>query len=299
VQSREWESRLGTVGQKGANGDIFRVLTEAERLRAEVDADHARQRSQIMALQDEISELLERMLAGRATPTTQIDQIPDPKMGGRFVNVLLRLARREIAQIRTRHADMLPDVTVGGLRRRGVRIRAIYPVTVLGHASAARQLRVDQAEGTEVRIVPRPPTEMTILDRRVAVITTREVDSVVDNSWVVRGEAILQPLSALFDTYWQLAREPPKAVTGQKTPGANGPTQDDRLLLDLLSQGLKDEAMAHHLGVSVRTVRRRISDLMHRLGACSRFQIGVLAERRGWLEPVCRTDEDFPAAFSV
>ena len=55
------------------------------------------------------------------------------------------------------------------------------------------------------------------------------------------------------------------------------------LLLTLLGDGLKDEAVARALGVSVRTVRRMVAELMHRLDARSRFQAALLAQRRGWL----------------
>ncbi len=61
------------------------------------------------------------------------------------------------------------------------------------------------------------------------------------------------------------------------------PSDSERLLLRLLSLGAKDEAAARHLGVSVRTVRRMIADLMRRMDARSRFQAGILAAERGWL----------------
>ena len=47
--------------------------------------------------------------------------------------------------------------------------------------------------------------------------------------------------------------------------------------------GLKDEAAARQLGVSLRTVHRRTSVLMAELDARTRFQAGLLAARRGWL----------------
>jgi DNA-binding NarL/FixJ family response regulator len=61
------------------------------------------------------------------------------------------------------------------------------------------------------------------------------------------------------------------------------PTASELLLLRLLADGSKDEAAARALGVSVRTVRRMVADLMRRLDARSRFQAGILAQRRGWL----------------
>jgi len=58
---------------------------------------------------------------------------------------------------------------------------------------------------------------------------------------------------------------------------------EDRALLQLLNAGLKDEAIARQLDMSQRTLRRRVADLTHRLGATSRFQTGTQAMRRGWV----------------
>jgi DNA-binding NarL/FixJ family response regulator len=57
----------------------------------------------------------------------------------------------------------------------------------------------------------------------------------------------------------------------------------EKELLSLLSSGSTDESAAARLGVSVRTVRRMVADIMNRLGARSRFQAGVKAADRGWL----------------
>jgi DNA-binding NarL/FixJ family response regulator len=47
--------------------------------------------------------------------------------------------------------------------------------------------------------------------------------------------------------------------------------------------GAKDETIARQLGVSLRTVRRRVAELMDELGASTRFQAGMEAVRRGLL----------------
>jgi len=54
--------------------------------------------------------------------------------------------------------------------------------------------------------------------------------------------------------------------------------------LALLASGLKDEAIARQLDVHVHTARRRITGLLERLDATTRFQAGMQASRRGWLE---------------
>jgi DNA-binding NarL/FixJ family response regulator len=55
------------------------------------------------------------------------------------------------------------------------------------------------------------------------------------------------------------------------------------LLVMLLSQGHTDDSAAKRLGVSERTCRRMMADMMERLGARSRFEAGLLAAREGWL----------------
>ncbi|MDJ0386171.1 hypothetical protein [Streptomyces sp. G-G2] len=46
---------------------------------------------------------------------------------------------------------------------------------------------------------------------------------------------------------------------------------------------MTDEAAARRLGVSQRSVRRRMSALMERLHASSRFEAGLKAAQQGWL----------------
>ncbi|MEZ5193006.1 MAG: hypothetical protein R2734_11170 [Nocardioides sp.] len=47
---------------------------------------------------------------------------------------------------------------------------------------------------------------------------------------------------------------------------------------------MTDEALARRLEVSPRTVRRIMAEVMSELGAASRFQAGVEAARRAWLD---------------
>ncbi|WP_162952712.1 response regulator transcription factor [Streptomyces hundungensis] len=57
----------------------------------------------------------------------------------------------------------------------------------------------------------------------------------------------------------------------------------DREILRLMAAGLKDRAVARALGISERTVIRRIQELMTTLDATTRFQAGVRAHDAGWL----------------
>lgn len=61
------------------------------------------------------------------------------------------------------------------------------------------------------------------------------------------------------------------------------PTAATRRLLRLMRTGAIDETIARELGISLRTVHRRITRLQNLLGARSRFQLGVIACERGWV----------------
>jgi DNA-binding NarL/FixJ family response regulator len=61
-------------------------------------------------------------------------------------------------------------------------------------------------------------------------------------------------------------------------------TRQERALLALLATGATDEAAASRLGLSSRTVRRRLRAAMDKLGATSRFQAGYLAGTQDLIE---------------
>lgn len=61
------------------------------------------------------------------------------------------------------------------------------------------------------------------------------------------------------------------------------PTAATQRLLRLMRTGATDRAIARELGVSLRTLHRRIARLQSLLGVQSRFQLGVLAAELEWL----------------
>ena len=69
---------------------------------------------------------------------------------------------------------------------------------------------------------------------------------------------------------------------GEHDRPADDASVDHRTLIVLLAQGLTDEAIGRRLGISSRTVRRRVAEIVHSLGAKSRFQAGVRAAQAGW-----------------
>ncbi|MFF5768417.1 helix-turn-helix domain-containing protein [Streptomyces tanashiensis] len=60
-------------------------------------------------------------------------------------------------------------------------------------------------------------------------------------------------------------------------------TEETGHLLALMATGATDRAIARMLGVSERTVLRRITRVQQQLGAQSRFQLGLLVHGLQWL----------------
>ena len=69
------------------------------------------------------------------------------------------------------------------------------------------------------------------------------------------------------------------------------PTDDELALLRLLSRGFTDEVVAQKLGLTGRTLRRRLRSAMDKLEASSRFEAGFKLARSGWLEAGPASDE--------
>ncbi|MPY48635.1 helix-turn-helix transcriptional regulator [Streptomyces acidicola] len=163
------------------------------------------------------------------------------------------------------------------LLSRGVAYRAIYAAAaledpdVLSHAWKMAEL------GEQARVLPSVPVKLLVIDGSRAMLPLTASAAGGYCAVVVRHSAVTEALQRLFDLAWQ-----------QATPLGQGSddgelSEAERALTRLLAAGMKDEAVARHLGVSLRTLRRRTSELQERLGAASRFQLGMRAAQRGWV----------------
>jgi DNA-binding CsgD family transcriptional regulator len=167
---------------------------------------------------------------------------------------------------------------------RGVRSRFIHGRDNLTLSGTIGRIEHDLAHGEEVRILPHAPMKIILSDDQAGLIPLVATPQVLDSCILVRPSALLDALSALFETLWQQAQQ-------YVTDGLTGPdvagdlSEDERRILSLLAVGLSDEAIARQLGIGLRTVQRRVQALLVRLGAGSRFQAGVLAAGRGWWRP--------------
>ena len=167
--------------------------------------------------------------------------------------------------------DWLRDMVAAGRRS-----RAIYPARVLEEAPAAIRRRAEAGE--HVRILAEVPCRLVITGTAAALMS-EDFGVPTERRLVIRQPGLVEALTLMFEGLWEKAMSVPGLDAQPYADGAS----DRRLLVAELAAGAKDEQIARALGLSVRTVRRRVADLMDELGADSRFQAGVEAVRRGWI----------------
>jgi DNA-binding NarL/FixJ family response regulator len=166
------------------------------------------------------------------------------------------------------------DDTVRALLRRRIAVRGIYAPESLEQPGALDEAHDAARAGEQSRVHPSVPMKLAIADRELALLPMA-VDDMIDNAIAIHPSALLDALVQLFELLWQSAipivSEAPAEVA-------------DQPLLTLLAGGVKDDAIARQLTISPRTVSRRVAELLDVLHARTRFQAGIQAARRGWIE---------------
>ena len=164
---------------------------------------------------------------------------------------------------------------------RGVACRVIYEPAALELPGRLPHLRRLADLGEQARVAPQLPLKMLICDRKRAMLPLASAGDATESVVLVGPSALLGGLVEIFEAYWQ--RSTPLWSAGRREVGGTGLSEEEYEVLQLLATGLKDEAIARQVGISMRTARRRISSLVATLGVGTRFQAGVEAARRGLL----------------
>ena len=273
--------RFAAVGLVHLDGELVKAQPPADILGQLIAGETERmqrEREEIDALRNLLPSLITEHMAASQSRGGAVDV---HAADGDVVGLIRSLANESSGELMWFRPDQwrLPvggevDEVVREQIASGRRSRAIYPARILEEAPQA--LRARAAAGEQVRIVAVVPARISILGT-TALISDRW-DSNTGRRLVVREHGLVGALTALFENVWDRGM----AVPGMD-PGVEDPGGQRRLLLHQLARGAKDEHVARTLGVSLRTVRRRIAEVMEELGAESRFQAGAEAVRRGWL----------------
>ncbi|GAA1498439.1 helix-turn-helix transcriptional regulator [Paeniglutamicibacter kerguelensis] len=157
---------------------------------------------------------------------------------------------------------------------RGVNYRVVYDPSAFKRESGVPMRPGSPAlPGSSARVSSIVPARLVIRDGEESLIF-----SAADRSGGVLGARIHSPwfaalLNDTFETVWGSALPLPTERVAT-SPRLSGEEQE---ILRLLATGLTDESIARFLGVSLRTVQRKVQAIQRSFGATSRFQLGAMS----------------------
>ena len=149
---------------------------------------------------------------------------------------------------------------------------------------ARRIIQACADAGEQARLLPAVPMKMKLADQTTAMLPLTPTGTA--GALVIRAPVIITALREYFEMLWDRATplKPQRpAAPGDRLPPAQ------QAVLELMAEGLHDDAIARRAGISITTVRRHIAAIMSRLG---RLQ-PVRRRRRGPAQGMDRVDRRY------
>lgn len=238
----------------------------------------------------ELEALTEQYRGGAAqrTVTDVIDVVTGPEAVAQRFAQLQRSARSQVdVLVRSGVAVVSAEENTSEEEHassRGVTFRVVMERGVLEAPGVYRNAQEAIARGEQVRVVDQLPLRLIIADRGLGLIPLASADAEHQGpvgALLVHPSGLLDALLALFDQTWAAAR----SLDSKGTDAAvrDGLDTADLQVLTLLLSGLTDQAVGSQLGLSLRTVQRRVATLMDSCGVHTRIQLGQQAQLRGWV----------------
>ncbi|MFD7714831.1 helix-turn-helix domain-containing protein [Streptomyces sp. NPDC059814] len=203
---------------------------------------------------------------------------------------LQRGAQRELLVFLVGEPTAVPredtDTSESSALDRGVDFRVVADKDYLTGHEVVRDVRQAVAAGLVLRMAGSLPLKMVISDRERAMVPLDMTESGGEPSAiVVHPSGLLTALVHLFEREWAQGRPMFTPGTGAREEPAGDlvPTGEELEVLALLLAGFSDRRAASELGLSIRTVERRVRRLMDLSGVESRLQLGWHAARVGWV----------------
>ncbi|GAA3061693.1 MULTISPECIES: helix-turn-helix transcriptional regulator [Actinomycetes] len=273
-------AELAAAGLLGESGDegVWLLNDPRQVLRA-VARRHRRQAEAVLHLEHQLGSLWDR-------PTESGTEIVEVLHGRSAVTQVADSSQLAVRhEVRSLDRGPYSPSTAGEMcpiqrqmLPRGIRYRTVYGEDAAAAPDIRRAIGESVDLGEEARVHAAVPMRLRLMDDDLGLIVLNEEERVT--GVVVHPSPLLDALIGLFDSIW--ATSVPLGVADD-IPHLDDVDGQTRQLLRLMASGLTDEHMARELGISRRTLSRRVQDLLERTGARTRFQLGVQAARRGWL----------------
>ncbi|MFC9604651.1 MULTISPECIES: helix-turn-helix transcriptional regulator [Streptomyces] len=165
--------------------------------------------------------------------------------------------------------------------RRGVRIRNVVLAAALDDLPTREYLRELVKRGAQIRVAENITERILVYDGRTALVPV-DPQNTARGALLAHKSGLVSNIIALFEKIWTQADDL-LTVTKEASDAVGGLSEiEQQVLISMCTVG-KDEAGARELGISVRTYRRHVADLLQSLGAASRAQGALLARERGWI----------------
>jgi sugar-specific transcriptional regulator TrmB len=167
---------------------------------------------------------------------------------------------------------------------RGVDYRVVYERSLLTEPGMMAGTAAGIERGEQARVLPAIPVRLAVADRTSAVLTltTTLAPGQEPTAAIIHDSALIEVLVAFFEQLWERAT-PLERVSETELVHRDGwPLRldpDDRYLLSLLVSGIPDKAIASQMGVSTRTVQRRVSTLMESMKGETRVELAYVVGR--------------------
>lgn len=194
---------------------------------------------------------------------------------GQFVEAAQRLVADAESEVLSWNVGLL-QLAGAALPSGHVHLRTVYDTEFLHRAGGAALLRSARAAGEELRIADELAGSMLITDS-TAVLLPLGVRA--SGALTITSPLVVNAMREFFDLIWQ------RSVPWIERDDADELlTPVQRQIVALMAVGHSDEELAEHLGVSLRTVRRHVAEVMEALHADTRFTAGIAAARAGLLD---------------
>jgi len=163
---------------------------------------------------------------------------------------------------------------VEAVTRRGAKWRSVWSEEFAMSPAVVPHARWLAERGLSPRSTDSPVFRALFVDGVTALVVTDDM-----RAEVLRGRWAVEPLHRAATALWTGGT----GVYNGVARTGDGLSKRYEIVLRLLAEGLTDDAVAHRIGVSVRTVRNDVAFAMAGMDARSRFQAGVRAAQLGLL----------------
>ncbi len=181
---------------------------------------------------------------------------------------------------------------LSGRQSEGLAVRLLCAPRVLESEALVRLLHGGRAAARpEVRVMVEPTEETLIADGRAAAVQDPERPA-GGTLGLLHDPAMVRVIESLFACVWSSA----VPLEGYNRLGGRARTASIRRTLSHLGTGVTDDVAAREMGVSLRTYRRHVAEIMRALGADSRFQAGARAVELGLMPGSVESRADRPQA---